>query len=153
MCSLTCRPMKEFPDRQAYYDQLQVPIQSGQIEIYVLLSEMKKPLGRVVMFDFNSRNHSVEFGYYLPPEHRGKKLGSRMIELFLENVFNVDSGLNKAYATTASNNIGSIKLLQGLGFELDGSLREHYWIADFRYDQLNFSMLRADWKQKQAQHV
>lgn len=69
-----------------------------------------------------------------------------MLAKFIETVFKDDDlNLNKIYATTSSNNLASIKLLEKFGFKLDGRLREHYWINEYKYDQLIYSMLRNEW--------
>lgn len=38
----------------------------------------------------------------------------------------------------------SILLLEKFDFKLDGRLREHYWIDEDKYDQLNYSMLEVN---------
>lgn len=146
----TCRPVKDLPESQVYFEQLQEWILSDEIELYVLVAELNQPVGKLVMFDLNPRNRSAEFGYYLPPEYRGKGLGTQMVSLFLRDVFADDSRLNKLYATTAACNTRSVRLLEGLNFTLDGRLREHYWINGSRYDQLIYSKLRAEWEENRT---
>lgn len=41
--------------------------------------------------------------------------------------------------------IPSICLLKKLGFQLDGRMREHYWINGQKYDQLVYSLLKNEW--------
>lgn len=144
----TCRPVKEIPEREEYCGRLENRIKNGELRIYIMTScNAMEPLGRAVLFDFNPRNRSAEFGYYLPPVHRGKGFGKLMIELLCHEIFETDAlKLNKIYATTASSNLRSVRLLECLGFHLDGRLREHYWIDGERFDQLNYSMLRTDWE-------
>jgi ribosomal-protein-alanine N-acetyltransferase len=104
------------------------------------------PLGKITLFDFNTRNHSAEFGYYLPNSNRAFGLGKIMLPKFIEAAFqNDDLNLNKIYATTASNNFPSIKLLEKYGFKLEGRLREHYWINENKYDQLVYSLFKCEW--------
>ena len=103
------------------------------------------PLGKIKLFDYNSRNHSAEIGYYLPEHNRNKGLGRIILELFISISFaDKDYNLNKLYATTSSNNISSIKLLEKCGFRLDGRLREHYWINESKYDQCVYSILKSE---------
>lgn len=103
-------------------------------------------MGKITLFDFNHRNHSAEFGYYFPNNNRAQGLGSIMLDKFIETSFKDDElDLNKIYATTASNNIPSIKLLEKFDFKLDGRLRQHYWINEQRYNQLIYSILKSEW--------
>ena len=100
----------------------------------------------VTAFDYNPRNQSAEFGYYLPQTHRGEGYGSLLVKAFLNAMFQDDVWqLNKLYATTASGNIPSVTLLERLGFHLDGVIREHYWIAGHVQDQLHYSFLKREY--------
>lgn len=141
---ITCRLVNNSPVKETYIENLKYRIDNCEIEIYLLMLQKKSPLGKVMVFNFNTRNQSAEFGYYLPLENRGKGLGTSMVKLFLGNIFNKDSELNQIYATTSSNNYFSVRLLEKLGFKLDGRLREQYWIDNMKYDQLLYSMLKKE---------
>lgn len=143
--SYTCRPIKSCQSFEGYSSKLLKAIAESQEKIYVLVKndDSNMPLAKITLFDFNSRNHSAEFGYYLPDNNRAQGLGNIMMTKFIETSFKDDDlNLNKIYATTSSNNLPSIKLLEKFGFKLDGRLREHYWINENKYDQLIYSILR-----------
>ena len=97
-----------------------------------------------MLFDYNTRNQSKEVGYYISPSFRGKGLGFLMLSLLITRALSDECGLNKIYATTSSDNIQSIGLLEKTGFILDGRLREHYWIKENKFDQLHYSMLQKN---------
>lgn len=85
----------------------------------------------------------------LPENNRNKGLGKIMLEQFINISFADDEyKFNKLYATTASNNIASIKLLEKIGLKIEGRLREHYWIDGSKYDQCVYSILKSQWKSK-----
>lgn len=143
----TCRQLHELPSPEEYKTNLLMKIQQAVRKVYILVSEKDpyKSLGKVSLFDFNPRNKSAEFGYYIPPIFGGQGHGQMMIGLLLEEAFDADNmDLNKLYATTSSSNERSVRLLEKLGYYLDGRLREHYWIGEERHDQLHFSMLRDE---------
>lgn len=149
----TCRPFKLCQSFEEYSSRILKAISEEKEKIYVLVKRenYNVPLGKITLFDFNPRNHSAEFGYYLPDNDRKHGLGKIMLAKFMEFTFNDSSlNLNKIYATTASNNIPSIKLLEKFSFNLDGRLREHYWINENKYDQLIYSMLKAEWSKHMA---
>ncbi len=144
----TCRPIPALPDWDAFMESIVHRLHSDALRIFVLWdATMKALLGRVTTFDYNSRNRSAEFGYYLPPVHRQHGYGREMVHRFLAKMF-ADRiwPLHKLYATTASGNIPSIRLLEGLGFHLDGVMREHYWFETEVQDQLCYSLLAREWK-------
>jgi [ribosomal protein S5]-alanine N-acetyltransferase len=145
----TCRPtLKKHKPYDEYVAIMKTLMGNPNQRSYILVhkDDDRKPLGKINLFDYNPRNHSAEFGYYLPETNRNQGLGSIMAEQLI-NISLADAvlDLNKLYATTSSNNIPSIKLLTKLGFQLDGRLREHYWIGVHRYDQCVYSILKSEW--------
>lgn len=143
----SCRPYQFQHSEDDYANKIKNTINGSSGSYYVLVATNNhdEPLGKIRSFDYNPRNHSAEFGYYLPEQNRHKGLGSIMLRQFIRISF-ADSryDLNKLYATTSSNNTPSVKLLEKFGFKIDGRQREHYWIDGNRYDQLIFSILRSE---------
>ena len=143
----TCRPVPPPLSWEEYTSKMERGPAPG-VRSYVL-TRAGTPLGRIRMFDYNPRNQSAEFGYYLPEQNRGRGYGTAMSELFLAKAFQgEDLPLNKPYATTSSGNPPSCGLLQKPGFSLDGRMREHYWIGERKYDQMIFSLLKREWETK-----
>lgn len=144
----TCRPLNSQKSYEEYVKTMTASINSANQKNYVLVKKdnYSEALGKIKIFDYNSRNFSAEFGYYLPEYNRNKELGSIMLEEFINIAFK-DSyyNLNKLYATTASNNLPSMKLLNKFGLKIDGRIREHYWIGGKKYDQCIYSILKSEW--------
>lgn len=144
----TCRPVQPQIPEDDYADKMRNMLNNpnGSCYLLVAVNNCNEPLGKIRSFDYNPRNHSAEFGYYLPKQYRNNGLGTIMLRQFIELSF-ADSkyDLNKLYATTSSNNIPSTRLLEKCGLKLDGRHREHYWINGNRYDQLIYSILRSEW--------
>lgn len=144
----TCRPVPPLPSFEEYCEKTDRDSALPGVRSYVLVLG-GEPLGQIRMFDYNPRNQSAEFGYYLPEQNRGKGYGTAMSGLFLQKAFQGnDLPLNKLYATTSSGNLPSCALLRKLGFSLDGRMREHYWVGGQKYDQMVFSLLKREWEGK-----
>lgn len=144
----TCRPVNFEKSYDEYVHSMLESIRNSNKRIYILVANNNptEPLGKITLFDYNPRNHSAEFGYYFPDYNRGKGLGSIILELFFNTTFTDNSlNLHKLYATTASNNIASIKLLEKFNLKLDGKLRDHYWIDNNKYSQCIYSILKSEW--------
>lgn len=103
-----------------------------------------EPVGRFMYFDVNPRNRSAEFGYIVSPEHRQRRIGTKMLTQSMDHVFSTTS-LNKLYCQTAAFNVASIKLLEMLGFHKDGILREHHELDGTLWDDIIYSILRCEW--------
>ena len=143
----TCRPVHKYFSFEEYNKSIITHMQNG-VRLYALksINEENKICGKVSLFDYNPRNYSAEFGYYLPQKYRGQGLGTTMVKLFLKHIFsNKELNIHKIYATTASGNNASIRLLESFGFHLDGKLRDHYWIGNNIQDQFHYSLLKKEW--------
>jgi [ribosomal protein S5]-alanine N-acetyltransferase len=147
----TCRPVKKIGNIDEYNisitNWLSIP---GNVFLLLMNKDTLEPIGEIKGFDLNIRNHSMEFGFYLPKDNRKLGYGSIMVKMFLKYIFeDALKDINKLYATTADNNDASKKLLIKNGFILDGRNREHYWIQNQRYDQLVSSILKKEWEERE----
>lgn len=148
----TCRPVPPLPALEEWTAKALERLADPQRICRALEdAESGELLGEVNGFDYNPRNRSMEFGYYLPADNRGRGIGTSMVLLFLEEAFG-DGGprLERIYATTSDANRGSKRLLEKLGFRLDGRNRESYWIDGEKYDQLCYSLLGREWEAGRA---
>lgn len=102
------------------------------------------PMGNIFYFDVNERNRSCEFGYKINPDFRNQGYGKEMLKEFISYMF-TKKNFNKLYCQTASFNIPSVKMLQRLGFNLDGILREHHELGGKFYDDYVYSVLKSEW--------
>jgi RimJ/RimL family protein N-acetyltransferase len=102
-------------------------------------------LGRVTYFDLNPRNHSAEIGYFIGPEFRGRGYAAEAVALLLKHLFS-DLGLNKVMAQTGEFNLHSIRLLEKLGFRIDGRLRQHHEVNGELKDDILYSLLASELK-------
>jgi ribosomal-protein-alanine N-acetyltransferase len=59
-------------------------------------------------------------------------------------------GLNRIEATTHIENERSKRVLEKLGFQREGLLREYYCQEGVYNDQTLFSLLRAEWESGEA---
>lgn len=102
----TCRPVKDKLETfEEYCEGMIESISISKKKTFVLAGEDEIPLGRIVLFDYNPRNHSAEFGYYMPECNRALGIGSIMLSRFLDECFETGNlDLNKLYASTSSGN-------------------------------------------------
>ncbi|WP_053959334.1 GNAT family N-acetyltransferase [Sulfobacillus thermosulfidooxidans] len=144
----TCRPVSPVADWPTFLQEMRQRLENHSLRVFVAMDAMTgNVLGKIMAFDYNPRNKSAEFGYYLPPENRGKGFGQSMVAKFLSCMFSDPVwSLNKLYATTASGNQPSVRLLQSLGFHFEGVMREHYWFSSGFQDQWHFSLLKREWR-------
>lgn len=86
---------------------------SDHCDIYIFLVD-EKPAGQ---FRFTFEENEVYFGYCLSKEYRGKGLGTKMVEIALQQVRKSNHPVTKMIARVKYNNVASNKIFQTLGFE------------------------------------
>jgi RimJ/RimL family protein N-acetyltransferase len=145
----SCRPVNPIGSFEDFYTKTINRLEDKDRIHRILVDRTSNEiLGEIKGFDYNPRNHSLEFGYYLPIKNRRKGFGEIMIRSFIDAVFSDKAyELNKLYATTSGNNEASKGVLAKIGFKLDGKNREHYWVDNNRYDQFIYSLLKKEWEE------
>ncbi|KAB1196203.1 MULTISPECIES: GNAT family N-acetyltransferase [Haloferax] len=90
-----------------------------------------------------------ELVYWFLPAYHGQGYGTEAVGSLVEYVFNaVDChGLT---AIVFEFNEGSRRLLERLGFEEEGRLREHRFVDGAYVDVLRFGLLRREWEQARS---
>ncbi len=133
----TCRPI---------LDGKRVPPKKDTITLSFSLDGVSEPVGRFQYFDINVRNNSAEFGYMVNPNFRQQGVGTKMLKVAITHLFTT-THLHKLYCQTAAFNIASVKLLEKLGFQRDGVLREHHELVGELWDDYIYSILRREWQE------
>jgi [ribosomal protein S5]-alanine N-acetyltransferase len=102
-------------------------------------------IGTCTLFRFEPRHRRAEVGYALRSDHWGQGLASEAVTLALDWVFRT-LGLHRLEADIDPRNAGSRTLLERLGFNSEGLLRERYFMAGAVSDTELFGLLARDWQ-------
>lgn len=86
----------------------------------------------------------AEVNYMMSDEYHGQGFGTRSVALLVEKLFR-ETDLSRLFATISVENTASIKLVERLGFTLEGQMRQHYLIQGRRVDELIYGLLRHEW--------
>jgi ribosomal-protein-alanine N-acetyltransferase len=90
------------------------------------------------------QHHWAEVGYDLCPDYWGQGLMPEALRALLRYGFQ-EMELNRVEATTHTENLRSQRVLEKLGFQREGLLREYYCRDGIYNDQVLFSLLKRDW--------
>ena len=111
------------------------------------------PLGLVSLMDSQYgpdetvRSRDTELAYWFAPEHHGQRYRSDAAAHMIQYAFE-DRNLRRVTARPGSFNEASIGLLESLGFEREGTLREAAWFRGEYHDMLFYGLLRDEWDSK-----
>lgn len=89
----------------------------------------------------NLANHSAEIGYLLNSKHQGKGIMNETVAAIINHGFN-QLNLNRIEAIIDPRNIASEKLLQKLGFEKEGHLKQNVFFNNSYLDSVYYALLK-----------
>lgn len=92
--------------------------------VHFLPSLDDEPIGHAWLFRIDRSAGRAELGYWIAPEHQGEGYGTEAAERVVEYAFE-DLGCNRVIARVYEGNEASARILEGLGFRQEGTLREH----------------------------
>lgn len=101
-------------------------------------------MGTCALYELNPQHARAGLGYALMPAFWGKGLAKESATLALCYGF-LELGLHRIEADTEPNNSRSIRVLESLGFQREGLLRERFRHPDGIQDSLIFGLLKTEW--------
>lgn len=149
----SCPPYAE----RAQAEALLASISRGQaadelLEWGVELRESGHLAGTLTLHQLDAGNRRAEVGYLLDCAHWGKGLMAEALEAVLAFAFACGEegglGLHRLEADTDPRNVGSVKLLERLGFRLEGLLHERWCVAGEWSDSAFYGLLEPAWREQ-----
>jgi len=119
--------------------------------VHCLACDGGKPLGVVSLTDSRhgpgatARSRDAELAYWFAPEHQEQGYGSDAAARMVAYAFE-DRNLRRVSARLGAFNDASAALLESLGFEREGTLRQAAWFRGEYHDVLRYGLLRHEWR-------
>lgn len=95
--------------------------------------------------DLEARN--ADLGYELAPAHWGQGYATEAAQVLLTLGFE-ELGLHRISAHCLAQNEASARVLEKLGMQLEGCLRDHQWFKGRWWDTLLYSILEQEWREQ-----
>jgi len=111
------------------------------------LAVVENATGRVVgdaTFYLANHGHTGEIGYTLHPWARGQGFATEAAATIIDHLVE-EIGVHRLEASTHPDNAASNRVLERLGFTLEGVKKESYWVADVVSDDAIWGLLARDW--------
>lgn len=135
--------MKTLSETSLFIEEMLRREQAGtHLYASVALKSTQQIIGTVMIFNFDKEANQAEVGYVFHRDHWGKGYGTESVAL-LSNFAFESLKLHKLHAGIVDANIGSAHILVKNGFELEGRLKDHYFIENKYYDALLFGKIQA----------
>jgi ribosomal-protein-alanine N-acetyltransferase len=111
----------------------------------ITTTQVDRIVANIRLFNFDSGAFRAEVGYILDQSHHGQGIMFEAMSAILGYAFDVLE-LNRIEADVDPGNAPSIALLERLGFEREGLLRERWMKGGDTSDSLIFGLLRRNWQ-------
>jgi ribosomal-protein-alanine N-acetyltransferase len=131
-------------DETRDYIEVMLKRESAGTHLYasVVLKATQKIIGTVMIFNFDYEAKHAEIGYVFHKDHWGKGYGTEAVSM-MDNFAFESLDLHKLHASVVDTNIGSVRVLEKNGFELEGRLKDYYFIENKYYDGLLLGKIRT----------
>lgn len=138
--------MKNIDETHAHIEKM-ISQESEKTHVYasVVLQSTDEIVGTMILFNFDPIANYGEIGYVFHQKHWGKGYGTEATALACNYAFK-NLKLHKLQARVVDANIPSFKVLEKNGFELEGRLKDHYYIDGKYYDCLWYGKINPDEK-------
>lgn len=97
-----------------------------------------------VAIGLSEDGRQAELGYSLAPEHQGQGIATEAVRALLDHAFGV-WGLHRVSATTDCLNLGSVALLERVGFRREAHHLQNIWFKGAWGDEYVYALLAQDW--------
>lgn len=103
-----------------------------------------KIIGTSTLFHLDEKNQRAEIGYALNRQYWGNGFVTEALTALFDFAFE-ELNLHRIEADVDPQNTASIRVLERLGFQKEGYLRERWIIDGEIYDALFYGLLKSDW--------
>lgn len=100
-------------------------------------------VGHITLQNINKTMLTAEIGYGVSRKFRGKGIATQTIRQTALAVFD-QTPLRKIIAFVHEKNFSSIKVLERVGFQREGLLREHFLVNGIPTNEIVFGLLRNE---------
>jgi ribosomal-protein-alanine N-acetyltransferase len=138
-------PLAERSEAQELIDFYKAPTGTKPTRWCVVSKRDDRAIGTCGYHNWSARNRRAEIGYDLSPDAWGQGFMSEALGAAIDYGFN-HMNLNRIEALVYPENVRSVRLLERLGFQVDGVLRDYFFHDGKFYDHQLFSLLRREWK-------
>jgi len=111
----------------------------------IALKESDRIIGTTTLFHLDTKNRRAEIGYALDRRFWGKGYVNEALNSLFKYAFE-NLKMHRIEADVDPRNSASVKVLERLGFQKEGLLRERWHVGGEIQDALFYGLLEKDWR-------
>ena len=141
----SCRPFKSVDQARSLIEKITRQVQDGTgIHWAITLRGSGQLIGKCGFNEWRKVHRRGDISYIVAREMWGKGLVREALSAIIDYGFH-RMNLHSIEAGVTPGNSTSVRILEKLGFSLEGRLRESFLVEDQFVDSLIYSLLRIDW--------
>jgi len=138
--------LKTIDEAEALFRDIHDHGASGDfVQLGIARREDDLVVGTCTLYRIERTHRRAELGYILRRDHWGRGLAHEALVALLDHAFGA-LGLHRLEADVDPRNAASIRLVERLGFKLEGHMRERYFVAGDIQDSAMYGLLAPEWK-------
>jgi RimJ/RimL family protein N-acetyltransferase len=147
---MAMRTLADESDAVALIQEIQSLARHGTLMQWgVVLPTADQPVGTVTLASIDRASQRAELGVGLAHAYWGQGLAARATRTLLDHAFRTMS-LHRLEADVDAENGAAIRLLENLGFEREGVLRERWLVDGEWHDSIWLGLLADRWRAGRA---
>jgi ribosomal-protein-alanine N-acetyltransferase len=118
----------------------------------ILSGSSAQHVGNIALRGFDAVHRNMELGIVIGvAEARGRGIGHQACSLLIQHAFD-HLNVHKITAGTVDENEGMKQVFLDLGFRIEGTLAQHYYLEDRYHDVYRFGLLRDEFRPQLGVH-
>ncbi|WP_181686175.1 GNAT family N-acetyltransferase [Halorhabdus salina] len=114
-------------------------------DVHLLICADGDPVGTIGLNQLNDVWGIAELGYYIHPDEQGNGYATDATARIVRYSFDARR-LEKVYANVLAGNEASRRVLESVGFEQEGTFREHAYAQGERVDVVRYGLLESEFE-------
>jgi ribosomal-protein-alanine N-acetyltransferase len=142
----SCRPYTSVEQAHKLIESMARAVDNGTgIHWAITLAGDDRLIGKCGYNEWRKEHRRGDICYMLARDFWGQGIVSEALRAMLDYGFD-RMNLHSVEAGVTPGNDASTRMLERLGFRLEGHLRESFWAEDRFVDSLIYSLLRQEWE-------
>lgn len=137
--------IREFPRRENFYELLQYNIENEFTYYFIVQNNESCSIGTIFIHDYNRVDNYASISAFIEPQFQNKFYGFDSYKLAFNFIYH-NLPIRKIYLDVFEYNINSIKLIEKVGFNLEGKFIQHRYYNGTYNNVLRYSFFMKDWK-------
>ncbi|HEY8561781.1 MAG TPA: GNAT family N-acetyltransferase [Pyrinomonadaceae bacterium] len=117
----------------------------------IALADTDEVIGTTTLFRLDDQSRRAEIGYILNRRFWGGGYINEALSALFDFAFK-EMNLHRIEADIEPRNSASIKVVERLGFQREGFLRERWIVGGELHDSLFYGLLESDWRASKQNH-